>query len=62
MGPTSTRAMTRRVARRAQIGEAGRQETRQIVSAFDLPQERQTGIGAHLRAIKIEQDGFAIQG
>ena len=50
------------LARLARIREALCDQTRQIGPAFDLPQERQTGIGAHLRAVKIEQDGFAVQG
>jgi len=50
------------LTRLTQIREARRNQTRQIVPAFDLPQERQTGIGAHLRTVKIEEDGFAVQG
>ncbi len=50
------------LARVTQVREARRQKTRQVVPAFDFPQERQTGIGAHLRAIEIEHDGLAIHG
>lgn len=50
------------LARFTQIGEARGDKTSQVVTAFDFPQERQTGIGAHLSAIEIEHDGLAIQG
>lgn len=50
------------LARLTRIGEARRHKTRQVVPAFHLPQERQTGIGTHLSAIEIEQHGLAIYG
>jgi len=50
------------LARLSQIGEARGNKPRQVVPAFDFPQERQTSIGTHLRAIEIEKDGFAVQG
>ena len=42
------------LARRAQIGKGLCDQTSQIDPAIDLAQERQTGIGAHLRAVKIK--------
>ena len=50
------------LARRARIREAPCDQTRETRPALDLAQERQTGIRAHLCTVKIEQDGFAVQG
>ena len=50
------------LGRVAQVREAGCQQTGQPLPAFDLPQERQPGIGAHIRTVKAQQDRLSIHG
>ncbi len=46
------------LTRLKQIHDARRNQTRQIFPALDLPQERKTGIGVHLRCVKMRRTGL----
>ena len=46
----------------AQILETGCQQAGQTISPLNLAQERQPGIGTHIRTVKAKQDRLAIHG